>query len=140
MSIMACITCSLHFVILTLSRQETILNQDWSLLIFSFTWPSLAYAIDILAWDIFYALSMLFLAATFRRKGLEKHIQTILIISGVLSLIGLLGIPMNNMQVRNIGIIGYTVFAIIAFFLLGKVLKKRGAVIEYSNEVQEESR
>jgi hypothetical protein len=122
---MACITCCLHFVILTLSHQEAFLNKDWSLLVFSFKWPSVAYAVDILAWDFFFALSMLFLAATFRKKGLETLIQVFLIISGVLSLICLLGIPLNNMQVRNIGIIGYTVFAIIVFFLFGISFNRR---------------
>ncbi len=125
MSIMACITCCLHFVILTLSQQEAFLNQDWSLLVFSFNWPSVAYAVDILAWDFFFALSMLFLSATFRKKGLEKLIRILLIISGVLSLIGLLGIPLNNMQVRDIGIIGYTVFAIVIFFLFGISFSRR---------------
>jgi hypothetical protein len=125
MSIMACITCSLHFVILTLSQQEAFLNKDWSLLIFSFNWPSVAYALDILAWDFFFALSMLFLSATFKKKGLEKLIQILLIISGVLSFIGLLGIPMNNMQIRNVGIIGYTIFPIIIFFLFGIVFNRR---------------
>jgi hypothetical protein len=125
MSIMACITCCLHFVILTLSQQEEFLNQDWSLLVFSFKWPSVAYAVDILAWDFFFAFSMLFLSATFRKKGLETLIRVFLIISGVLSFIGLLGIPLNNMQVRNIGIIGYTVFAIIVFFLFGIAFNRR---------------
>lgn len=125
MSIMACITCCLHFVILTLSQQESFRNQDWSLLVFSFKWPSVAYAIDILAWDFFFALSMLFLSATFRKKGLEKLIQILLISSGVLSFIGLLGIPMNNMQIRNIGIIGYTIFAIVVFFLFGIAFNRR---------------
>lgn len=125
MSIMVCITTCLHFMILTLSRQEVFSGQTWSSLVFSFTWPSLAYSIDILAWDFFFALSMLFLSATFRKKGLEKRIQIFLIISGILSLIGILGIPMNNMQVRNIGIAGYTIFAIVVFILLGFVFKRR---------------
>ncbi len=125
MSIMACITCCLHFVILTLSQQDAFLNQNWSLLVFSFKWPSVAYSVDILAWDFFFALSMLFLSATFKKKGLEKLIQILLIISSALSFIGLLGIPMNNMQVRNIGIIGYTIFAIVVFFLFGIVFKHR---------------
>lgn len=125
MSIMACITCCLHFVILTLSQQESFLNQDWSILVFSFHWPSIPYALDILAWDFFYALSMFFLSATFNKKGLEKLIKMLLILSGVLSFIGLLGIPMNNMQVRNIGIIGYTIFPIVIFFLIGIAINRR---------------
>jgi len=67
----------------------------------------------------------MFLSATFRKKGLEKLIHILLIMSGFLSFIGLLGISMNNMQVRNIGIIGYTVFAIVIFFLLGIALNRR---------------
>lgn len=125
MSIMACITCCLHFVILTLSQQESFHNQDWSTLVFSFHWPSIPYALDILAWDFFYALSMFFLSATFNKKGLEKLIKILSIISGVLCSIGLLGIPMNNMQVRNIGIIGYTIFPIVIFFLIGTAIDRR---------------
>jgi len=125
LSIMASITCCLHFVILTLSQQEAFMNENWALLVFSFKWPSLAYSIDILAWDFFYALSMLFLSATFRKKGLETLIRITLIVSGVLSFIGILGIPLNNMQVRNIGIVGYTIFAIILFFLIGVAFERR---------------
>lgn len=124
-SIMACITCSLHFLILTLSRQEAFSNQDWSLLVFSFNWPSVAYAVDILAWDFFFPLSMLSLSVAFKTKGKEKLIRILLIISGILSLIGLLGIPLNNMQIRNIGIAGYTILPIIIFFLIGGVFIQR---------------
>lgn len=124
-SIMACITCCLHFVILTLSQQEAFMDKNWSSLVFSFKWPSVAYSVDILAWDFFFATSMLFLSATFRKRGFETLIRILLLVSGVLSLIGILGIPLNNMQVRNIGIVGYTVFAIVVFFLLGIALKRR---------------
>jgi len=124
-SIMACITCCLHFIVLTLSQKEAFLSHDWSSLVFSFSWPSLAYVIDILAWDFFFALSMLFLSATFRKNGLEKVIRILLIMSGFLSFIGLLGVPMNNMQVRNIGIVGYTLFAIVIFFLFGIIFSRR---------------
>lgn len=127
-SFMACLTCCLHFVILTLSKQEIFLNKEWSSLVFSFNWPSIAYAVDILAWDFFFGLSMLSLAPTFRERGLEKLIRVLLIVSGGLSLTGLLGIPLNNMQVRNIGIIGYTVFAIIVFYLLGVALYRRAQI------------
>ena len=68
---------------------------------------------------------MLFLSVTFRKKGLETLLRIFLIISGVLSLAGILGIPLNNMQIRNIGIIGYTIFAIVVFFLLGIAFNRR---------------
>ncbi len=44
-----------------------------------------------------------------------------MIVSGVLSLAGLIGVPLANMQVRNIGIIGYGVVAPVLFLLLGIV-------------------
>lgn len=42
-------------------------------------------------------------------------------VSGVLSLAGLLGMPLADMQVRNIGIIGYAVVTLLVFPLLGLV-------------------
>jgi len=44
-----------------------------------------------------------------------------MIISGVLSLLGLLGVPLGNMQIRNIGIIGYALVPLPVFLLLSKI-------------------
>jgi hypothetical protein len=44
-----------------------------------------------------------------------------MILSSVLSLLGLLGVPLADMQVRNIGIVGYTVVVFFVFLLLGIV-------------------
>lgn len=65
---------------------------------------------------------MLFLAPIFKTDRLEKNLKALLIVSGILSLIGLIGIPFQNMQIRNIGIIGYAVIGPVAFFILGKTL------------------
>jgi hypothetical protein len=124
MVIMTGITCSVHFTILVLSRQPEFNSMQHASLIFSFQWPSIVYALDILAWDFFYPLSMLFLAFLFRGKGLNRTIRVLAFLSAGISFIGLLGIPLNNMQVRNIGILGYTVFAIPLFYLLGKFFSK----------------
>src|SRR5215216_5910878 len=69
MSLLAGVTCSLHFVILTLSRQPEFTGQSWLPLVFSFEWPSVAYALDILGWDVFFALSALFAAPVFLILG-----------------------------------------------------------------------
>lgn len=116
------ITSSVHFTILSLSHtNEAAKLQNFSFL-FSFKWPSLVYALDILAWDLFFGLSMLFVAPVFKKNRFEKNLKKLLIVSGVLSLIGLIGVPLQNMQIRNIGIIGYAVLAPFAFFLIGKIL------------------
>jgi hypothetical protein len=80
-----------------------------------------AYALDILAWDWFFALSMLFAAPVFKAGRLEKTVRILMVVSGSLSLAGLIGVPLADMQVRNIGIIGYGVVAPIVFLLLGIV-------------------
>ena len=80
------------------------------------------YALDILAWDLFFGLSMLFAAPVFKKDRFEKNLKILLITSGILSLFGLIGVPLQNMQIRNIGIIGYAVVAPVAFLLIGKIL------------------
>jgi len=121
MILLAAITSSVHFVILTVSRQIEATGLTWVPLFFSFKWPSVAYTLDILAWDVFFALSMLFAAPVFMVGRLEKTVRILMIVSGVLSLAGLIGVPLANMQVRNIGIIGYAVVAPVVFLLLGLV-------------------
>lgn len=122
---MAVITSSLHFVVLTVSRPLAAASLASASLLFSFEWPSVVYALDILAWDGFFALSMLLAAAVFRDAGLEKAVRYLMIVSGVLSLVGLLGVPLAMLEVdywlhvRNIGIVGYALVAPIAFLLLG---------------------
>jgi hypothetical protein len=115
------ITSSVHFVILTVGRQIEAIGSTWAQLLLSFSWPSVAYALDILAWDWFFALSMLFAAPVFKVGRLEKTVRILMIVSGSLSLAGLIGVPLADMQVRNIGIIGYGVVAPIVFLLLGIV-------------------
>jgi hypothetical protein len=122
MILLAGLTSSVHFVVLTVSRQLEAAGLTWVPLFLSFKWPSVAYTLDILAWDWFFALSMLFAAPVFKEGRLEKTVRILMIVSGVLSLAGLLGVPLANMQVRDIGIIGYAVVALPVFLLLGLVL------------------
>jgi len=118
MGLLAGVTCSLHFMILTLSHQPEFSGQPWQPLVFSFNWPSVAYALDIVGWDVFFALSMLFAAPAFSGSRLATWIRWLMVASGVLSLAGLSGVVVGNMQVRNIGIVGYVgVFLVVAALL-----------------------
>ena len=119
MFVMAGITSCVHFVVLTMNHQIDTTTMRELTLFFSFKWPSIVYVLDILAWDWFFALSFLFAAPIFDNGKLEKTIRALMIISGTLSLIGLIGVPLENMQVRNIGIIGYAVIAPFVFLLIG---------------------
>jgi hypothetical protein len=118
MSLLAGVTCSLHFVILTLSRQAAFAGHSWLPLFMSFTWPSVPYALDILGWDVFFALSMLFAAPVFGGSRLAALIRVLMIASGVLALAGLSGVMAGDMRLRNIGIVGYLgVFLVVAGLL-----------------------
>jgi hypothetical protein len=118
MSLLAGVTCIVHFCVLTLSRQPEFAGQSWGALVLSFTWPSVVYALDILAWDVFFPLSMLFAAPVFGGSRLAEWIRVLMIASGVLSLAGLSGVVVGDMQLRNIGIVGYVgVFLVVAALL-----------------------
>ena len=118
MGLLAGVTCSVHFVILTLSRQAAFAGQPWAPLLLSFKWPSFVYALDILAWDFFFPLSMLFAAPVFGGSRLTVSIRVLMIASGVLAFAGLGGVVAGDLQVRNIGIVGYVgVFLVVACLL-----------------------
>jgi len=118
MILLAGLTSSIHFVVLTVGHQIEATGLTWVPLFLSWKWPSVAYTLDILAWDWFFALSMLFAAPIFKVGRLERTVRILMIVSGVLCLVGLIGVPLANMQFRNIGIIGYGVVAPVVFLLL----------------------
>ena len=118
MGLLAGVTSIVHFCVLTLSRQPEFARQSWVPLVLSFNWPSVVYALDMLAWDIFFPLSMLFAAPVFGGSRLAGWIRVLMIASGVLSLAGLSGVVSGDMQLRNIGIVGYVgVFLVVATLL-----------------------
>jgi hypothetical protein len=118
MSLLAGLTCSVHFVILIASRQSAFAGLSWMPLFLSFRWPSVPYALDILAWDVFFALAVLFAAPVFSGNRLAAWIRVLMIASGVLSLAGLSGVVVGDMRLRSIGIVGYAgVFPIAALLL-----------------------
>src|SRR5829696_2884720 len=117
MGLLAGVTSVVHFCVLILSRQPEFVGRPWESLVFPFAWPSVVYSVDILAWDVF-SLSMLFAALVFRGSHLAAWIRVLMIASGVLSLAGLSGVVAGDMQLRNIGIVGYVgVFLVVAALL-----------------------
>jgi hypothetical protein len=128
MALLAVVTCGLHFVVLTLSHKAAFQGQPWSLVLV-FKWPSVVYALDILAWDVFFPLSMLFAAPAFRGRGLAAWTRGLMIASGVLALAGLSGVALNNMAYRNIGIVGYVPVFMAVAALLGVLFHRADSVI-----------
>lgn len=118
MGLLAGVTSAVHFAVLTLSRQAAFAEHPWAPLVFSFEWPSVAYALDILAWDVLFPLSVLFAAPAFGGSRLARWIRGLMITSGLLALAGLIGVVAGDMQLRNVGIVGYVgVFLAVAVLL-----------------------
>lgn len=109
MSLLAALTGSVHVVLLL-----------------SFRWPSVPYAIDILARDLFFGLSMLFAAPAFHGDRLRTGIRVLLTIRGTLARVGLIGLVPGAIQLRMIGVVGYALVYPVAVALLA-VLFRRGA-------------
>jgi hypothetical protein len=107
MSMCAVVRCAVHFVIRTLSREPTSSALPSAPVVFSFRWPSLAYALDILAWDVFCPLAALCAALTVSGAGLARVARSPFLASAAFSFPGLAGVLLDNMSVRNIGIVGY---------------------------------
>ena len=124
MTILVALTSIVHFVSITVSSQIIELNPLLSPLL-SLYWPSLLLSIDILAWDLFFGLAFIFLGLSLRQKELST-VRILMILSGILSVLGLIALPLNNMNIRFIGIFGYTVMPVISSaFLLGKIDKMK---------------
>lgn len=118
-AIFAGLTCAVHFVALTAGRQT-----DFTALL----WPSTLYAVELLAWDVFLGLALLFAAPVFNGNGRQAAIRWMLSLTGALCLAGVLGPILNNMAVQRIGMVGYGVALPITCVLLA--LSFRDAWVE----------
>ena len=177
------ITSSVHVTVLVANRsnlKESLISlstisaatQDYYDDVFSFNWPSVIYALDIVAWDWFFAFAMICgsLSLTWSEEErqrvassnltmpgddetaavqtptMQQHrddqgyqrqkelrlVRAVLIlfaISGILSFVGLIAVPLNNIQVRMIGIVGYAVFTIPLFGIIGISMNTKHARI-----------
>jgi hypothetical protein len=105
----AAFTIIVHFVGLTVARHIDPATFPGYARIFGWQWPSTFYAIDIVAWDVFFGLSLLFAVPAFAHGRDATLVRRGLILSGSLCLIGLIGPFANALGWRTIGILGYTV-------------------------------
>ena len=66
-----------------------------------------AYALELLAWDLFLGLSLLFAAPVFKGGKLEDAVRTGLNVGGTLCIAGILGPATGEMRLQFIAIVGY---------------------------------
>ena len=104
----AAFTTVVHFVELTVARHLDPATFPGYARIFDFKWPSTFYAIDIVAWDIFFGLALLIAAQAFKGER-AVLVRRGLIVSGAMCLLGLIGPFADATGWRTIGILGYTI-------------------------------
>jgi hypothetical protein len=102
-------TSAVHFVELTATRQA----GGGGLV-----WPSIAYALELLAWDVFLGLALLSAATTLHPRGPERAARQALLLCGALCLLGTLGPLFGNMRLQLLGVFGYAVVLPVAAFFL----------------------
>lgn len=120
-ALMAGMTICVHFLALTVGRRANETTLPGFTILFSWTWPSMIYALDITAWDFCLGLALLLAAPVFSEGRLGAWVRRGMVISGVLCLGGLLGVVFGNMNVRNIGIVGYAVVLPVVALLMGRL-------------------
>ena len=101
-------TMTVHLVELTVVRRINPAAIHGYQYLFNFHWPSLLYAIDVVAWDIFFGFALLFAAPVFRACG-HRILSNWLFVAGALSLLGIIGPIFDHIGLREIGIFGYAV-------------------------------
>ena len=113
MALLVALTSMVHFASITISSQIVGENPLLAPLL-SLNWPSLLLSIDILAWDVFFGIAFICLGLSLRPITGGAVTSIVMIVSGILSLLGLIALPLNDMNIRFIGIFGYTVMPVIA--------------------------
>lgn len=116
-SLCAGVTSTVHFVELTAARQ-----MGGS----GIAWPSRVYAAELLAWDIFLGLALLFAAPLFFRDELERLVRRVLLLCGGLCIVGAIGPAVGNMRLQLVGVFGYAVVLPLACVLMARVFGRRG--------------
>jgi hypothetical protein len=122
-------TTSLHFVLLTVDRQIDDSDVPGRQFLFSWEWPSVAYSLDILAWDWFLGLAMLLAAPVFLGAGkLLASVRALLVGGGALSIAGVIGPAVGEIDYRWIGQVGYEAVFPVVCLLIALVFRKTAAL------------
>jgi hypothetical protein len=86
-------------------------------------WPSPEYAVELLAWNLFLGLSLLFAAPVFDAGGAERGVRRGLLICGVLCVAGIIGPATGNMRLQLVGVFGYGFVLPLVGFMLAKLFR-----------------
>jgi hypothetical protein len=107
--LLVAITGVVHFIHLTVIRRTT---SAATAEVFAFYHSrggghSPMFAAEMLGWDFFFGLALLFAAPVFKGDRLQAAIRTGLIVSGLLCLVGFSGPASGEMRFQVLAILGY---------------------------------
>lgn len=112
--LVAGLTSAVHFVGLTALRQLGSAGIQW---------PSALYALELLAWDVFLGLSLIFAAPVFQGGGLRRAVRVTMFGAGGLSLAGTVGPAIGDLRWQRLGVLGYGVVFPVTCLLLAIVFR-----------------
>jgi hypothetical protein len=112
--LVAGLTSAVHFVGLTALRQLGSAGIQW---------PSALYAVELLAWDVFLGLSLVFAAPVFQGRGLKGAVRMTMFVAGGLCLAGTIGPAIGDLRWQRIGVLGYGAVLPVTFLLLAIVFR-----------------
>src|SRR5262249_19345400 len=137
MILLAGMTSSIHFVQLTVVRRiESAGIPPLSLIFFS-KWPSMFFALDLLAWDLFLGLSLLLAAPVFQGGGRPAAVRAGMMLSGTLCVAGILGPALGDLRFQLLGITGYALVFPVVCLLLARLLARPDASERPTGEERE---
>jgi hypothetical protein len=113
--LVAGLTSAVHFVGLTALRQ---LGSA------GIRWPSTLDALELLAWDVFLGLSLIFAAPVFQGGGIKRAVRVTMFGAGTLSLVGTIGPAIGDLRLQRIGVLGYGVVLPVTCLLLAIVFRE----------------
>lgn len=111
-------TSVVHFVELTAVRQVGAAG---------IVWPSRTYAAELLAWDVFLGLALVFAAPVFTSGAGERTVRRALVVCGALCLVGTVGPLVGDMRLQLTGVLGYAGVLPVASFLLARLFAREGS-------------
>jgi hypothetical protein len=115
MILVAGLTSAVHFVGLTALRQ---MGAE------GIAWPSPLYALELLAWDVFLGISLLFAAPVFQGAGLNQAIRISLFATGGLCIAGTIGPATGDMRFQFVAVAGYGALLPVTCLLLAQVFRR----------------
>ncbi|PKN88437.1 MAG: hypothetical protein CVU46_00700 [Chloroflexi bacterium HGW-Chloroflexi-8] len=128
MSFSTVLTCCVHFISISVADKILMANELLTPIL-SMGWPSVLLSIDILSWDFFFGLAILFLGIGLFENENQRKTAVLMLLSGIFSLFGLIALPLDNMNIRYIGVFGYTLLPVIVCIYFNFAMKKNSMII-----------